>query len=434
MRGVDVIAKKRDGCTLSREEIDFFVNGVTRGTLPDYQASALLMAIVLRGMTSEETSWLTDSMVDSGNRIDLSDIPGVKVGKHSTGGVGDKISIVLAPLAAACGVIMPKMSGRGLGHTGGTLDKLESIPGYRVDLSIEEFKAVLRDVGASIIGQSASLVPADKKLYALRDVTATIGSIPLISASVMSKKLAEGSDVVVLDVKCGDGAFMKHEADARALAASMVAIGARAAVRTEAVITDMDTPLGRAVGNSLEVIECLDTLTGRGPEDLTTAVKRLASRVLVLAGRERSEGDALCRVEAALSSGAALETFGRMIERQGGNRTVVEDRSLLPLVSDRAHYLAARDGYVTRVKAEAIGLAANILGAGRAKVGEPIDHAVGLVILAKPGTRVERGQPVIEIHHREGRGVNAALALCSDAVTIGDEAPPRRPVVLGDVR
>jgi pyrimidine-nucleoside phosphorylase len=434
MRAVDVIAKKRDGCTLSREEIEFFVNGVTRGTLPDYQASALLMAIVLRGMTIDETSWLTDSMVNSGNRVDLSDIPGVKVGKHSTGGVGDKISIVLLPLAAACGVVMPKMSGRGLGHTGGTLDKLESIPGYRVDLGIEEFKAVLRDVGTSIIGQSASLAPADKKLYALRDVTATIGSIPLISASVMSKKLAEGSDIVVLDVKCGDGAFMKHEADARALAASMVAIGTRAGVRTEAFITDMDTPLGRAVGNSLEMIECLETLKGRGPDDLTSVVKRFATRVLVVAGREPNEAQALTRVERALSSGKAVETLGRMIERQGGNRAVVDDYSLLPSVAEREQCLAPRAGYVTRMKAEAIGLASNLLGAGRSKIGEPIDHAVGIVVLAKPGTRVERGQPLVEIHHRAGRGVNAALALCSDAVSIGDEAPPEHPVILGDVR
>ena len=434
MRAVDVIAKKRDGGTLSREEIDFFVNGVSRGTLPDYQASALLMAIVLRGMTIDETSWLTDSMVNSGNRVDLSDIPGVKVGKHSTGGVGDKVSIVLAPLAAACGVIMPKMSGRGLGHTGGTLDKLESIPGYRVDLGIEEFKAVLRDVGTSIIGQTASLAPADKKLYALRDVTATIGSIPLISASVMSKKLAEGSDVVVLDVKCGDGAFMKQEAEARELAASMVAIGKRASVRTEAFITDMDTPLGRAVGNAVEVAECIETLKGQGPDDLTGVVKRFASRVLVLAGREPTEAQGLCRVEQALASGKALETFGRMIERQGGNRAVVEDKSLLPSVRGLEHLHASRDGYVTRMKAEAIGLATNLLGAGRTKVGEPIDHAVGVIILAKPGTRVERGQPLIEIRHRSGRGVNAALALCSDAVTIEDEAPPPRSVILGDVR
>ena len=434
MRVVDVIAKKRDGFTLSREEIDFFVNGVTRGTLPDYQASALLMAIVLRGMTIEETSWLTDSMVNSGNRVDLSDIPGVKVGKHSTGGVGDKISIVLAPLAAACGVIMPKMSGRGLGHTGGTLDKLESIPGYKVDLRIDQFKAVLRDVGTSIIGQTASLAPADKKLYALRDVTATIGSIPLISASVMSKKLAEGSDVVVLDVKCGDGAFMKDEADARALASAMVAIGTRAGVRTEALITDMDTPLGRAVGNSIEVVECIETLKGRGPDDLMAVLKRFASRALVLAGRETSEAEALCRVEAALSSGKALETFGRMIERQGGNRAVVDNTSLLPSVRGREHCAAPRDGYVTRMRAEAIGLATNLLGAGRTKVGEPIDHAVGIVLLEKPGARVERGQPLIEIHHRDGRGVNAALALCRDAITIGDEPPPQRPVVLGDVR
>jgi len=434
MRTVDVIAKKRDGGALSREEIDFFISGVTRGTLPDYQASALLMAITLRGMTIEETSWLTDSMVNSGGRVDLSDIPGVKVGKHSTGGVGDKISIILAPLAAACGVVMPKMSGRGLGHTGGTLDKLESIPGYRVDLGIDEFKSVLRDVGTSIIGQSATLAPADKKLYALRDVTATIGSIPLISASVMSKKLAEGSDVVVLDVKCGDGAFMKKEDDARALAASMVAIGTRAGVRTEAFITDMEQPLGRAIGNSLEVIECIETLKGHGPDDLNTVVKRFASRVLMLAGREQDEQNALCRVEAALSSGKALETFGRMIERQGGNRRVVDQYALLPSVSQREYYRAARDGYVTRMKAEGIGLATHLLGAGRTKVGEPIDHAVGIMIQAKPGARVERGEPIIEIHHRDGRGVNAALALCSDAIAIGDEAPPHRPAILGEVR
>jgi len=434
MRVVDVIAKKRDGGPLSRDEIELFVNGVTRGTLPDYQASALLMAIVLRGMTIEETSWLTDSIVNSGARVDLSDIPGVKVGKHSTGGVGDKVSIVLAPLAAACGVIMPKMSGRGLGHTGGTLDKLESIPGYRVDLDVDEFKAVLKEVGTSIIGQTASLVPADKKLYALRDVTATIGSIPLISASVMSKKLAEGSDVVMLDVKCGDGAFMKDEGSARALASSMVAIGTRAGVRTEAFITDMDTPLGRAVGNSLEIVECLDTLHGRGPEDLSEVVKRFATRALVLAGRDADDASALQRIERALSSGKAIETLGRMIERQGGNRRVIDDYSLLPSVAEREQYVAPRDGFVAAVKAGAIGVATNLLGAGRSNVADRIDPAVGVVLHAKPGQRVTRGQPLMEIHHRNGRAVQEALSICATAFTIADEPPMVRPVVLGDVR
>jgi pyrimidine-nucleoside phosphorylase len=434
MRVVDVIAKKRDGGTLSRAEIELFVNGVTCGTLPDYQASALLMAIVLRGMTIEETSWLTDSIVNSGTRVDLSDIPGIKVGKHSTGGVGDKVSIVLAPLAAACGVVMPKMSGRGLGHTGGTLDKLESIPGYRVDLDVDEFKAVLKEVGTSIIGQTASLVPADKKLYALRDVTATIGSIPLISASVMSKKLAEGSDVVMLDVKCGDGAFMKDEGTARALASTMVAIGTRAGVRTEAFITDMEAPLGRAVGNSLEIVECLDTLQGRGPEDLSQVVKRFATRALVLAGRDSHDASALLRIEQALSSGKAIDTFGRMIERQGGNRRIIDDHSLLPSVAGREQCLAPRDGYVSAVKAGAIGTATTLLGAGRANVGDRVDPAVGVVLHAKPGERVTRGQPLVEIHHRNGRALTEALSICSSAFTITDEPPMLRPVILGDVR
>jgi pyrimidine-nucleoside phosphorylase len=434
MRVVDVIAKKRDGGTLSRAEIELFVNGVTCGTLPDYQASALLMAIVLRGMTIEETSWLTDSIVNSGTRVDLSDIPGIKVGKHSTGGVGDKVSIVLAPLAAACGVVMPKMSGRGLGHTGGTLDKLESIPGYRVDLDVDEFKAVLKEVGTSIIGQTASLVPADKKLYALRDVTATIGSIPLISASVMSKKLAEGSDVVMLDVKCGDGAFMKDEGTARALASTMVAIGTRAGVRTEAFITDMEAPLGRAVGNSLEIVECLDTMQGRGPEDLSQVVKRFATRALVLAGRDSHDASALLRIEQALSSGKAIDTFGRMIERQGGNRRIIDDHSLLPSVAGREQCLAPRDGYVSAVKAGAIGIATTLLGAGRANVGDRVDPAVGVVLHAKPGERVTRGQPLVEIHHRNGRALTEALSICSSAFTITDEPPMLRPVILGDVR
>ena len=434
MRFVDAIARKRDGEALSRDEIDAFIEGVTDGSIPDYQASALLMAIVLRGMTDQETAWLTDAMVRSGDRVDLSDIPGVKVGKHSTGGVGDKISVILAPVAAACGVVVPKMSGRGLGHTGGTLDKLESIPGFRIDLTIEQFKQVLRDVGTAIIGQTASLAPADKKLYALRDVTATVESIPLISASIMCKKLAEGSNALVLDVKCGDGAFMKDADRARLLAASMVAIGRQAGVRTEAVITDMSAPLGRAVGNALEIIECLDTLKGRGPADVTEEVTYIASRMVLLSGQEQSETAAATRVAGALSSGRALETFARMIERQGGNPRVVDDYSLLPSAPGREICRASRDGFLTAVKAEAIGRASNVLGAGRNKVGESVDHGVGLVTCAKTGDHVTAGQPLLELHHRDGRGVEAALALCRDAIAIGDAPPPRHATILGHVR
>jgi pyrimidine-nucleoside phosphorylase len=434
MRFVDAIARKRDGDALSRSEIDAFVAGVTDGSIPDYQASALLMAIVLRGMSDEETGWLTDAMVRSGDRVDLSDIPGVKVGKHSTGGVGDKVSVILAPVAAACGVIVPKMSGRGLGHTGGTLDKLESIPGFRIDLTIDQFKQALRDVGTAIIGQTASLAPADKKLYALRDVTATVESIPLISASIMSKKLAEGSNALVLDVKCGDGAFMKDLDRARALAVSMVAIGRQAGVRTEAVITDMDVPLGRAVGNALEIVEGLDTLKGKGPAEVKEAVTHLAARMVVLAGQEGSEAAATHRVAEALSSGRALETFAKMIERQGGDPRVVDDYSLLPSAPDREVCRAPKDGYVTTLKAEAIGRASNVLGAGRNKVGESVDHGVGIIACARLGERVSAGHPLLELHHRGGRGVEAAMALCREAVAIGDAPPPRRPTILDSVR
>lgn len=434
MRHVDVIAKKRDGHPLTRDEIDLFVSGVTAGTFPDYQASALLMAIVLRGMSDEETAWLTDAMARSGDRVDLSDIPGIKVGKHSTGGVGDKVSIILAPVAAACGVVVPKMSGRGLGHTGGTLDKLESIPGFRTGLSIGEFKRVLREVGTSIIGQTDALAPADKKLYALRDVTATIESIPLISASIMSKKLAEGSNALVLDVKCGHGAFMKDVAGAHALARSMVAIGTHAGVRTEAVISDMEVPLGRTVGNSLEVIECLETLTGRGPEDLAGVVRRLASRMLVLGGVAHDDAAAAARVEEALASGAAAETFRRMVERQGGNPRVIDEPTLLPQTAERVALPAPRTGYVTAVRAQSIGRASNALGAGRSKIDDTIDHAVGITLLAKPGDRVTTGEPILVLHHRHGRGVEEAKALCRNAFELSDAAPAPRPKILGEVR
>ncbi|MBI3494184.1 MAG: thymidine phosphorylase, partial [Acidobacteria bacterium] len=319
MRAVDVIMKKRDGGSLTREEIRFFVDGVTAGTLPEYQASALLMAVLLRGMTAEETAWLTDAMVHSGTRVDLSDIPGVKVDKHSTGGVGDKTSLILAPLAAACGVPVPMMSGRGLGHTGGTLDKLESIPGFRVNLSIEEMKTALARTRCAMIGQTSQIAPADKTLYALRDVTATVESIPLISASIMSKKIAEGIDALVLDVKTGSGAFMKTEADSRRLAESLVAIGNASGVRTEAVITAMETPLGCAVGNALEVIECLDVLKGSGPEDLIEVSVELTARMLVLGKAATDRADAERRVRGAIRSGEGLERFRQIIETQDGD-------------------------------------------------------------------------------------------------------------------
>jgi len=434
VRFVDVIARKRDGHTLSAEEIDFAVDGITRGTVPDYQTSALLMAITLQGMTGEETASLTAAMVRSGDRVDLSDIPGIKVGKHSTGGVGDKVSIVLAPLAAACGVIVPKMSGRGLGHTGGTLDKLESIPGFRVDLSMAEFKDVVREVGACIIGQTARLAPADRKLYGLRDVTGTIDSIPLISSSIMSKKLAEGSNALVLDVKCGDGAFMRDREGAQALAEAMVAIGGHAGVRTEAIITDMETPLGAAVGNSLEIVESLDMLRGSGPADLTDVVMRVASRMLVLAGVAPDADAAAARVADALSSGRALDTFARMIDRQGGDARVVEDRWRLPTAPGREILTAPRSGFVTRLRAQAIGRAANALGAGRTRVGEQVDHAVGIVAMVKPGDTVREGQPLLEIHHRNGRGLATAVAACREAMAIEDTAPPARRTILGEVR
>ena len=434
MRVVDVIAGKRDGRALSRDEIECFVDGVTTGDIPDYQASALLMAIVIRGMSPEETAWLTGAMVRSGERVDLSDIPGVKVGKHSTGGVGDRVSIVLAPLAASCGVVVPKMSGRGLGHTGGTLDKLESIPGFRINLTIDEFKRVLREVGTCLIGQTASLAPADKKLYALRDVTATIESVPLIAASIMSKKIAEGSNALVLDVKCGDGAFMKTLPEARALAEAMVSIGTHAGVRTEAYLTDMDAPLGGAVGNALEIAECIDCLSGGGPPDLKGVVVRLSARMLVLAGVESDEAAATARVTEALASGRGRETFARMIAAQGGDSRVVDDPKRLPAAPDRAALTAMRDGFVTAIKAEAIGRASNALGAGRSKVGDPVDHAVGIVLLVKPGDRVTRGQPLLEFHHRHSQGLTTAKGLCEEAMTVGDEALAPRPKVLGEVR
>ncbi len=434
MRAVDIIRKKRDGQALDRAEIDTFVDAATRGAWPEYQVSALLMAIVLRGMSAEETAWLTGAMVHSGVKLDLSDIPGAKVDKHSTGGVGDKTSLVLAPLAAACGVVVPMMSGRGLGHTGGTLDKLESIPGFRVGLSLEEFRTALRKVGCGLIGQTAEIAPADKKLYALRDVTATVESIALISASIMSKKIAEGIGALVMDVKCGRGAFMKNRDDARRLAESLVAIGNANGVRTEALITAMDTPLGRAVGNALEVIECLETLRGRGPKDLETLSVTLAARMLQLGGAAASTEEAEGKVRTALSSGRGLEKFRDIIAQQGGDPRVIDDYARLPAAPQRAVFSADRNGYITNLDAELIGRATMVLGAGRNRVEDAVDHAVGALVMAKRGDAIRAGQPVVELHYRDAGQLEAALQLVRSACTIEDQPPAPQPIILETVR
>jgi pyrimidine-nucleoside phosphorylase len=433
VRAVDVIIKKRNGGTLGPDEIRFFVQSVTAGSMPEYQTSALLMAILLRGMTSEETASLTDAMVHSGVRLDLSDVPGRKVDKHSTGGVGDKTSLIVAPVVAACGVAVPMMSGRGLGHTGGTLDKLESIPGFRVRLSLTEMKVVLRLTNCAMIGQTEQIAPADRKLYALRDVTGTIESIPLISASIMSKKIAEGIDALVLDVKSGRGAFMKTDADSRRLAESLVAIGKASGVRTEAILTSMDAPLGSAVGNALEVIECLEVLKGRGPADLIEVSTALAARMLVLGGAARDDGDGATQVRTALYSGTALDRFRRIIEAQGGDPRVADDYTRLPSVPGRSVVSAAGSGYVAEVDAELVGRASVVLGAGRDKVDDDVDPAVGIIVKVQRGEPVQAGDPVLELHYRTIARRDAALPLAERAVVIDDSPPARRPQIIAHI-
>ncbi len=412
MRIVDIIRTKRDGGRLTREEIEQVVAGSVDGSVADYQISALLMAILLRGMDDQETAWLTAAMACSGERLDLSDVAGAKVDKHSTGGVGDKTSLVLAPLATACGLVVPMMSGRGLGHTGGTLDKLESIPGFSVGLDEARLKEGLRRVGCVIVGQTAALAPADRKLYALRDVTGTVESIPLITASIMSKKIAEGIEGLVLDVKVGRGAFMKTAADARQLACSMVAAGTQAGVRTEALLTSMDAPLGRTVGNAVEVAECVETLRGNGPRDLEELSVRLAAQMLVVGRVCADLPDGERRIRAALASGAGLEKFREMVAFQGGDARAIDDMTRLPSAPGREVVVAPRSGVVTSVDAEAIGRATVLLGAGRDRAGAPVDHAVGALVLRRPGDAVSAGDPLIELLYR------------------GEQAAPATPLVL----
>ena len=433
MRAVDIIQKKRDGGALTPDEIRFFVEGVTDFSLPDYQAAALLMAILLRGMTGAETSVLTDAMVNSGARVDLSDIPGIKVDKHSTGGVGDKASIVIAPLVAACGGIVPMMSGRGLGHTGGTLDKLESIPGFRTNLSLPEMRKSLASIGCALIGQTEQIAPADKKLYALRDVTGTIESVPLISASIMSKKIAEGIGALVLDVKSGRGAFMKTHADARSLAESLVGIGKSAGVQTQAVITSMDSPIGFAVGNANEVVECIELLKGNGPSDLLENSLELCERMLVVAGVAGDRAVAASQCRRALDSGQALERLRAIIERQGGDPRVIDDYDLMPQAPSEHIVRAANDGFITGLDALLVGRAAVMLGAGRDKVDDDVDPAVGIMIAATVGDAVRAGDVVLRVRYRSERRLENALPLLRDAVRVGETRMAPTPLIMDEV-
>jgi pyrimidine-nucleoside phosphorylase len=423
VRAVDLIRQKRDGGALAPDEITTFVRAATDGSWPDYQLAALLMAIVWRGMTLDEAVVLTDAMVRSGRRLDLFEFDAVPVDKHSTGGVGDNTSLILAPLAAACGAVVPMMSGRGLGHTGGTLDKLEAIPGFRVRLSEDEARAVLRKTRCVLMGQTDDIAPADRKLYALRDVTGTVESIPLICASILSKKIAEGIGALVLDVKVGRGAFMKTRADARTLARWLVDIAGRNGVRTEALLTAMDAPLGRAVGNANEVIEAIETLKGRGPTDLELLSVRLAARMLVLAGVETDDHQAEGRVRGALASGAGLATLAAIIEAQGGDPRVVDDYGRLPKARTESPWCAAHPGFVTRLDAEAVGRAAVALGAGRDRADADVDHGVGIEVVAPIGTAVTAGAPILVLSCDDPARVRAAERILDAAIEIRD-APP----------
>lgn len=421
MRMVDVIEKKRNGFELTKEEIKFFIDGYTAGTIPDYQVSALLMAIYFQDMTDEERANLTLAMVDSGDVIDLSGIEGVKVDKHSTGGVGDTTTLVLAPLIAALDIPFAKMSGRGLGHTGGTLDKLESFDGFHIEISDEEFINIVNKDKIAVIGQSGNLTPADKKIYALRDVTGTVSSIPLIAGSIMSKKIAAGADAIVLDVKTGAGAFMKTEEDAEKLAEAMVRIGNLVGRKTMAIISDMSQPLGAAIGNSLEIKEAIDTLKGNGPEDLTELVLTLGSQMVVLAGKTDSLDEARNMLLGVIEDGSALDKFAVFVKNQGGNPEWVKNPELLPVADYTFEVTADKEGVVSEIVADAIGVAAMKLGAGRATKEDEIDLAVGLILNKKIGDNVKVGDSLVTIHANK-KEVAEVEAMIKENIQIGSTA------------
>ena len=430
MRMYDIIHKKREGGELTGEEIHFFIDGFTKGEIPDYQASALMMAIFFRGMTRRETGDLTLEMAGSGDRVDLSSIPGVKVDKHSTGGVGDKTSLILGPIAAACGVKIAKMSGRGLGHTGGTVDKLESIPGLRTAIPREEFFDIVRKTGLAIIGQSGNLCPADKKLYALRDVTATVESLPLIASSIMSKKIAAGADAILLDVKMGSGAFMKTLEDSRALAQEMVRIGEQVGRKTVALITNMDMPLGTCIGNALEVQEACQVLSGGGDRRLRLLCMELAANMIYLGGRAADMGRARSKAVETVRSGRALEKFREMVEAQGGDGSYVIHPEQFVISPVCVEVTAPESGAVTRLNAEECGLAAVELGAGRETKDSPIDFGAGIVLLKNQGDRVEAGEPIARLYAQSEERCRQGQERFLSALEIGPHAPDPGPMIL----
>lgn len=432
MRAVELIRMKRDGQILSPEAIHEFVRGAATNDWPDYQLSAMLMAIFLRGMNDAETAQLTQSMTQQGKRYRWDDIPGPKVDKHSTGGVGDKTSLILAPIAASCGVIVPMMSGRGLGHSGGTLDKLEAIPGFRVSLSEDELHQALKTVGVGMIGQSADVAPADKKLYALRDVTATVECIPLITASILSKKLAEGIDSLVMDIKVGRGAFMKSLADAELLAKTIVSVGNNNGVRTEALLTRMDAPLGLMVGNALEVKECIDVLKGSGPRDTHELSVLLAAHMIQMAKQSTIES-AIQEAQTAITSGRALEVFRKIVMFQGGDARVIDDTTRLPTAPKTFLIRAKHQGVVTGLDAYQIGLAATLLGAGRTKATDTVDPGVGIRIINPVHSTVTVNEPIFEVHYRDDSLFASAIPLLESSIELATTPLPATPLVISHI-
>ena len=430
MRTVDLIQRKRDGEELAPEEIDFLIQGYNSGEIPDYQMSAFLMAVFFSGMSDREVSRLTECMLQSGETVDLSSVPGVKVDKHSTGGVGDKTSLIVAPLAAAAGVVVPMMSGRALGHTGGTLDKLESIPGFRTGLTAEEFRKQLAEHGLAFIGQTEQLAPADGKLYALRDVTATVESIPLIASSIMSKKLAEGVDALVLDVKVGNGAFIKKQVDARRLAQMMVSIGRPKDKKVQALFTDMSQPLGYAVGNALEVMEASQTLQNAGPTDLTRLSIELAARMIHLGKKAASLDEARRIAEQRLVDGSGYQKFKQVVAAQGGNPQALDKFELLPNATGMREITSPRGGYVSVIDAEDIGQASNMIGAGRDKKEDVIDPAVGIILEVKVGEKVDAGSVLCRIYYTREDRVEEAAEMVEDAFRISAQKPDERELIL----